>query len=136
MMGADVPLVIGEDDPDDLYLIHRALQRAWPGIVTQDYRNGRDLLHDLRQGLRPRALLLDLNMPIVDGRQVLQAMRSDKLLAQIPVTVLTTSVEQSDRQSVLGLGARQFLSKPTTLAGYVDILQQALEPQDNAPEEA
>lgn len=74
---------------------------------------------------RPDLVFLDLNMPKVDGWQVLAAMSRDKELCSIPVVVLSTSSHPYDKQLAYALGAKHYVSKPATLDGLVAEVQLA-----------
>lgn len=111
-------ILLVEDDPGDVELAKMALaQGAFPCHVTVAV-NGKDAMAVLRQQ-PPRAgcpvpdlVLLDLNMPQMDGREVLREIRGDPALATIPVVVLTTSEAERDVVASYDLGASGFVTKP------------------------
>jgi signal transduction histidine kinase/CheY-like chemotaxis protein len=113
----DVILVI-DDDTDQLALTTRFLHRE--GFRVQTATNGRIGL-DLARQLRPRAILLDVMMPGVDGWSVLSQIKADEMLAPIPV-VMVTSVDQ--RNLAASLGASDYMLKPVNWARFGKIVNQ------------
>jgi CheY-like chemotaxis protein len=73
---------------------------------------------------RPDLILLDLNMPKVDGREALTALKNDPKLRSIPVVILTTSRAEEDVARSYDLGANSFISKPVTFAGLVEVMRE------------
>jgi CheY-like chemotaxis protein len=69
-------------------------------------------------------ILLDLNLPRVDGREVLQTVKSDPELRRIPVCVMSTSRQESDVRRSYDLHANSYISKPVTIAALIEILAQ------------
>lgn len=127
-----ITILMADDDPDDRQLTKEALEE---GRLINDIRfvdNGEELLEYLRkQGKyappadppRPGLILLDLNMPRMDGRTVLKEIKSDPLLRTIPVVVLTTSKADEDVYRSYDLGVNSYIVKPVTFEALVDILQ-------------
>ncbi|KQP62444.1 hypothetical protein ASF41_07475 [Methylobacterium sp. Leaf111] len=113
----DVILVI-DDDSDQLALTTRFLHRE--GFKVQTATNGRSGLEIARR-LRPRAILLDVMMPGVDGWSVLSQIKADEMLAQIPV-VMVTSVDQ--RNLAASLGASDYMLKPVDWTRFGKIVNQ------------
>jgi signal transduction histidine kinase/DNA-binding response OmpR family regulator len=116
-VGGDVILVI-DDDTDQLALTTRFLHRE--GFRVQTATNGRSGL-DLARRLRPRAILLDVMMPGVDGWSVLSQIKADEMLAPIPV-VMVTSVDQ--RNLAASLGAADYMLKPVDWSRFGKIVNQ------------
>jgi two-component system response regulator len=123
MNGGTILLV--EDNPDDVVFIRRAFKRnnisnevvvAADGELALDY-----LLPDGAQTpLRPALILLDVNLPKVDGLEVLRRIRADSRTAGLPVVVLTTSREERDIVDSYRLGANSFVRKPVAFDEFVD----------------
>lgn len=106
-------LLVAEDDPDDLFLLRKALTSVAPTLRVGIARDGvalLELLDTFDRGALPRLLILDLNLPRCDGREVLTECRKRRLA--VPIVVLTTSTESSDVERCLALGAVQVLAKP------------------------
>lgn len=127
-----VTILLAEDDYDDRYLISEALDES--GVETQLFivENGEDLLDYLKGGGAftdrekyplPNMILLDLNMPLMDGREALAEIKKDHDLRRIPVIVLTTSQAEDDVQETYDLGITGFITKPMTFSGLVDVMK-------------
>jgi CheY-like chemotaxis protein len=120
--GAKILLV--EDDPGDRELIGRALQEVGLQVDLGFAADGQEALDLLLRGRcedsasprRPNLILLDLNMPRVNGYQVLAELRKYADLDRIPVVVLTTSRQQQDIARSYDLGANSFVSKPAEIS--------------------
>ena len=120
--------MLAEDNPAEQNLTRRALAR---GVIQCDLRvvsNGEEAMDYLLQREkfadpascpRPDLILLDLNMPRLDGRQVLERMRADPDLDTIPVVVLTTSRQEEDVVRSYRLGCNSFVQKPIGVQDFV-----------------
>jgi CheY-like chemotaxis protein len=110
-------LVVDDDDADAL-MISEALQNAKRGATVNRVADGREALDYLRQtppyetANRPDLILLDLNMPRMDGRETLAAIKSDDGLKAIPVVILTTSGAAPDIVSSYQHRANAYVTKP------------------------
>ncbi|MBC7183921.1 MAG: response regulator, partial [Marinobacter sp.] len=99
MQGTMVPrILIAEDDPDDRLLLSEAFAERFADSELTFVQNGEELLATLAGGdrSRPDLILLDLNMPLKDGRATLHELKTDPLLQQIPAIILTTSMAEED----------------------------------------
>jgi CheY-like chemotaxis protein len=125
---------MADDDEDDRMLTADALRRS---RLINDMRfvvDGEDLMQYLRgQGPyapggvaapRPGLILLDLNMPKMDGREALGEIKSDPALRRIPVVVLTTSKAEEDIVRTYDLGVNSFVSKPVTFEELATAMQR------------
>ncbi|HVM31916.1 MAG TPA: response regulator [bacterium] len=123
------PILMADDDGDDRMMAAKALKmnRVESPLVT--VADGEELLQYLRcQGpfqdaLKPCFVLLDLNMPKVDGREALKAIKNDPDLRKIPVVILTTSQAEEDILKGYNLGANSYITKPVTFEGLVQVMQ-------------
>ena len=123
-------VLIAEDDPDDLFLLRRALHQLRPGLSTAAARDGIELfeyLHDRPTATLPALLIIDLNMPRMDGREVLRKLHADRRLTHIPVVVVTTSVEPEDFNFAAALHASAVLSKPEAFTTLLALLREPLD---------
>ena len=105
-------IFIVDDDPDDQELVQEALDMAGFEWASRVFSDGEDLLGHLQGGDLPDLILLDLNMPRVDGRTALKIIKEDERLRHIPIVVLTTSRNDDDVRSCYQLGANSFITKP------------------------
>jgi CheY-like chemotaxis protein len=125
-------IVMAEDDADDRLLIKDAMAECHSEADLRFVENGEELLDylqhrgkylQLADSPRPGLILLDLNMPKMDGREALRAIKADGDLRRIPVVVLTTSRADTDIESIYGLGANSFISKPVRFESLVSVLR-------------
>ena len=124
-------ILIANDDEDTRFLLQEALREVRLAIRSEFVENGEQVLDYLyRRGeyagsnwYRPDLILLDLNMPRLDGREALTLIRSDPDLRQIPVVILTTSHRSGDILLCYRLGANSFISKPVTFEGLVEVMK-------------
>ena len=124
-------LLLAEDNAADVFLMEAALQHAGVALEFVVARDGVEAMALLQGGgPLPDALVLDLNMPRMNGFEVLEAVRGDPHLARLKVIVLTTSSASVDRERALALRADAYITKPlafdefTALAGQLDELVQ------------
>jgi two-component system response regulator len=118
-------ILLVEDNPDDVVFIRRAFERnniSNEVVVASDGERALEyLLPDGgRAPLRPALILLDVNLPKVDGLEVLRRIRADSRTAGLPVVVLTTSREECDIVDSYRLGANSFVRKPVAFDEFVD----------------
>jgi CheY-like chemotaxis protein len=127
-----ITILMADDDSDDRQLTREALEDARLINDIRFVENGEELLDYLhRRGSfappaeapRPGLILLDLNMPRKDGREVLKELKQDPELRSIPVVVLTTSKSDEDIYRSYDLGVNSYIVKPVTFEALVDILQ-------------
>jgi hypothetical protein len=122
------PIFLVEDNPVDVDLTLRAFQRrklANPVVVARDGEEAMDWLPKWEAGEpRPAVILLDLNLPKVDGLAVLKALKTHPDLQRIPVVVLTTSKEDRDISTAYALGANSYIVKPVAFDNFMDVAQQ------------
>jgi CheY-like chemotaxis protein len=126
-----IHIVMAEDDPDDRMLTRRALKKSRLVNTFNTVEDGEELMDYLYQRgayedaevPRPGVILLDLNMPRMDGREALQRIKSDADLRRIPVIVLTTSEAEQDIIESYDLGVNAYVTKPVTFEGLVDAIQ-------------
>ncbi len=130
-------ILLGEDNPADVYLIRVALAEYGIEIPLQVAADGREFLQILyEQGMLDQSqlnlIILDLNLPLHDGIEILQLLRESERLAHIPVVVLTSSDSPRDRTLATELGVTHFLRKPSDLQQFLglgavfrDVLGQA-----------
>ncbi|AGA27169.1 response regulator [Singulisphaera acidiphila] len=129
-MRPDFHILLVEDSRADVMIIERALHDGnVPHRLTviHDGRKAIDYLVRLRDvksdpGLEPDLILLDLNLPGIDGYQVLTQIKNDPLLRIIPVVVLTTSLRDEDVLQTYQAGANTYIQKPSEYPRYRDLV--------------
>jgi CheY-like chemotaxis protein len=121
-----VNILLVDDDDLDIENVQRAFKKG--GVVNPVFvaRDGIEALEKLRSEEVPRErllVLLDLNMPRMNGLEFLAELRKDVGLQRLPVVVLTTSNEDSDRVEAYGMNVAGYLLKPVTFGNFVDLMQ-------------
>jgi CheY-like chemotaxis protein len=118
-------ILLVEDDDVDVMNVRRAFQRAHVSNPLHVASNGLEALDMLRGDTIPldqRLVLLDLNMPRMNGIEFLRAVRADASLRSLPVVVLTTSNDERDKVDAYNLNVAGYLLKPVTFADFVDLM--------------
>jgi DNA-binding response OmpR family regulator len=118
-----VDVLIAEDEPSILESLAFILTRA--GWSIEAVTDG-DAVLDAARRLRPRLLVLDVMLPRRSGFEVLKAIRSDRLLADLSVLILTAKGQQQDRRTAEELGADGFVTKPYANAEVVEAVRRLL----------
>jgi two-component system response regulator len=127
------PILLVEDNADDEALTLRALKKnnirndivvARDGVEALDYlfATGAHSGRDVR--IMPQVILLDLKIPKVDGLEVLRRIRASDVTRLLPVVILTSSNEESDRVSGYGLGANSYVRKPVDFNQFAESVRQ------------
>ena len=127
-----ITILVCDDDADDRTLTKLALEGARISNTLRFVEDGAQLLDYLYQrgpfggetgsAPRPGLILMDLNMPNVDGREALRIIKDDPSLRDIPIVVLTTSRLGKDAVESYELGVTAFLQKPVTLSGFLEAM--------------
>jgi CheY-like chemotaxis protein len=127
-----IHILLAEDDPDDRMLTRRAVMESSVRTTFAAVKNGEELMNYLRRrgayadaerASRPDLILLDLNMPRMDGREALRKIKSDPELRRIPVVVLTTSEAEQDVLHSYDLGVNAFVTKPVTFDALAETIE-------------
>ncbi|MHB8735645.1 MAG: response regulator [Terriglobales bacterium] len=122
-------ILLVEDDPGDARLTEEALRETavanrlshvWDGVHALDYLRQSNAYPD---AIRPDLVILDLNLPKKDGKEVLRDIKSDENLKAIPVVVFSTSTAEKDIRGAYLLHANCYVSKPVHLKEYMAAVQ-------------
>jgi CheY-like chemotaxis protein len=132
MSGETVPIevLLVEDDPGDVLMTQEAFAEHKVRNRLAVVSDGEEAIAYLRQegrfsdAVRPDLVLLDLNLPRRDGRQVLEEIKSDERLRQIPVVVLTTSQADEDILRSYELHANAYVTKPVDFDQFISVVRQ------------
>lgn len=125
----DFVVLLVEDEPADVHLTRMAFRKSRLLVKMFDVGDGIEALAFLRQQApyqdapRPDIILLDLNMPRMDGKTLLQHLKQDDNLKRIPAIVLTTSEAESDIVDTYDLGCAGFVTKPVDLVQFLQAIQ-------------
>lgn len=124
-----IEILLVEDSPSDANLTIREFNRAriannlhW----VEDGEAAMDFLHqqgDYTHVPRPDLILLDLNLPGMDGREVLEAVKADLSLKRIPIVILTTSSDEEDILRSYNLNANCYVTKPIDIQQFIHVVQ-------------
>jgi two-component system response regulator len=125
-------ILLVEDNPAEVKITQRALKESGVGVELIVVRDGQEALdyllrqgpHAVGQGWRePALILLDLNLPRLNGREVLERIRATPHLRSVPVIVLTTSNRVEDVRAMYAAGANTYIEKPQDFARFVTVLE-------------
>lgn len=127
------PILLVEDSPEDFEATVRAFRksglknvliRCEDGDQALDYLHRRGEYTDPASSPRPGVILLDLNLPGTDGRQVLSEVKTNESLRDIPVVVLTTSADERDITACYRAGANSYIQKPVDIDGFMKAIER------------
>ena len=127
-----ITILMADDDEDDRLLTQDALAESRvlnelffveDGVELLEYLERKGKFSAKESSPRPGLILLDLNMPRMDGREALQAIKANPNLKGIPVVILTTSKQEEDMVKGYDLGAASYITKPVTFEGLVELMQ-------------
>lgn len=127
-----VHILIADDDPDDCLMIREAFRECrisnplhfvHDGEALLDYLKRRPPYTDTARYPMPGLILLDLNMPRMDGREALQAIKGDAQLCRIPVVVISTSSADEDISRSYAIGVNSFITKPVSFSGLLEVVK-------------
>jgi CheY-like chemotaxis protein len=125
-----VDVLLVEDDPGDVYLIreafahnkvHNALHIVSDGVAALDFLHRRGAYPEAP---RPDLVLLDLNLPLKDGREILAEIKADADLRTIPIVVLTTSEADEDIARSYDPGANAYVTKPVDFDRFIEVVRK------------
>lgn len=125
--------LIAESDPDDRFFMKKALARTnysvrlaivEDGEEALDYLFRRGIYHHPETSPAPDFLLLDLDLPRLDGRDVLKRIRADKRTKALPVVVINSSKSDTDLMQCFNLGVFNYQIKPETFSGWVNLMRE------------
>jgi len=128
-LGRPIEILLVEDSPTDVLITREAFDQAKVRNTVHVVGNGVEALAFLRNtgnynnAPRPDVILLDLNLPRKDGREVLAEIKADEDLKRIPVVILTTSQAEEDIVRAYGLHANCYITKPVDFGKFVEVVQ-------------
>ena len=124
-MRSSRPILLVEDDKVDAMTVKRALKELHVTNHMDTVENGEEALSFLRdpQNEKPGIILLDLNMPRMNGIEFLTVAKQDETLKKIPVVVLTTSREDQDKVDSFNLGIAGYMIKPVDYRQFVEVVK-------------
>lgn len=132
-MSQSIDILLVEDDFGDVKLTEEALKECKLKVNLKHVENGQAALDYLGKkgeyadAITPDLILLDLNMPVMDGREFLTRLRADDDFKKVPVVVLTTSEADSDITETYGLGANCYVTKPVDFIQFQKVVHEISE---------
>lgn len=128
-------ILLVEDNPDDILIAERSLMKGNMSERSELFvvRDGQEALDFLRRrgghgdAPRPDLILLDLNLPKIDGHEVLEEIKKDDRLRRIPVIVLTVSEREEDMVKAYNSGASGYITKPPSSAEFAKVIETVLD---------
>jgi CheY-like chemotaxis protein len=121
------PILLVEDNPMDLDLTLRAFNKKKFSNTIQVARDGEEALAFLMRWdageAMPAVILLDINLPKVNGLEVLQRLKAHPVYRRIPVVVLTSSRENSDLKTAYDLGVNSYIEKPVSFNKFIEVAE-------------
>ena len=123
-----VKILIADDDKDDQELFSDALDESGIPSELETFDNGKELMDNLHDPAEPNPdlIVLDMNMPLKDGKECLKEIKADPELCNIPTVMFTTSNNEHDINETYEAGANLFVQKPTIFSKMVSIIKKIL----------
>lgn len=124
-----IHILLAEDDDNDVRITRRAIKKGKLAATIDVARDGQEALDVLfrrppfADAARPDLVLLDINLPKINGVEVLRTVKRDPVLQSIPVLMLTTSARQDDVTTAYALGANTYICKPIRFARFVEVIR-------------
>ena len=122
-------ILMADDDEEDCFLGKEALEASGVMAILSTVEDGIQLMEYLlrssssKTNKLPNLILLDLNMPRMDGREALVEIRAEPTLQRLPIVILTTSQEEEDISFAMKAGADLFMTKPATFEEWVEMMK-------------
>ena len=129
----EYPILLVEDNPDDVLITQRAFKKGMIKNKLYTVENGIEALKFLHKEEEysdapvPALILLDINMPLMNGFQVLEKIKNDDELQKIPVIMPTTSERDSDIEKAYSLGCNSYIVKPVNFQKFLEVVVNAQE---------
>jgi CheY-like chemotaxis protein len=118
---------------DDSNLIHKLFAVIFPKTVLVHAMDGREALQRLAEHADVELMFLDINMPAMNGIELLRQVKADAVLAQIPVIIISTEGKEADTIRGLQAGAAAYVRKPFRNEEVVEIARRVLRPRESPP---
>jgi two-component system response regulator len=128
---SEVLILIAEDDADDRFLLQTAFEEKGYSDKLEFVENGMELIayldnnhKDKRNNHFPKFILLDLNMPKKDGREVLKELKQHSLYKKIPIVIFTTTKNENEIRRCYEMGANTYVVKPSSFSDLLNTIEQ------------
>jgi len=113
-----------DDDEDDLFLLQEAISELKLDVRVNTSLNGKDLLGLLNKDVKYALVLMDVNMPVMNGIETLRTIQQDPDLNHIRSIIMSTYNSEDLKKQALGYGAIQFVAKPPLYSGYLKLIEE------------
>lgn len=127
---SEVLILIAEDDADDRFLLQTAFEEKGYSDKLEFVENGMELIayldnnHKNKRNNFPKFILLDLNMPKKDGREVLKELKQHTLYKKIPIVIFTTTKNENEIRRCYEMGANTYVVKPSSFSDLLNTIEQ------------
>lgn len=122
-MASNIKILLADDDKEDQLILSDAFQQIGITNVVHFEDNGEGALTHLeesyQENLLPQLIILDLNMPRMNGTQTLRLLKEDPRFSHIPIIIYSTSLNNIERDECIRLGAHSYIIKPLTFSEYI-----------------
>lgn len=139
-LGRNYQIALVEDNPGDVYLIQEALREKGIPYSLELFQDAEGIVQKLSVdhdgGRTPDLILLDLNLPKIEGLDVLRSLRSLPGLDRVPIGILTSSQSPQDQAKAEAAGANRYIQKPTSLDDFLQEVGGAIHELLNPPQKA
>ncbi|MEJ1237943.1 response regulator [Chryseolinea sp. T2] len=122
-------IFVVDDDPDDLDIFSQAVREIDASIICIECADSMIAGHLLKTMILPDIAVLDINMPLCNGYELLKDIRSDSRLNDLPVVMLSTTMDDRSRNQLQDMGAQYMLTKPATFGEYVEMVRSIVKGQ-------
>lgn len=121
-------ILIVDDEKDDHYFLTKSVKENIPQAIVESLYDGAEALKFLEECITyPNLIFLDINMPKLSGRETIKVIRKNEALSKVPIIILTTSRNETEKKEMLALGADEFYSKPYN---HIDLNKIVIEVRD------
>lgn len=125
-MSESKTIVYVDDDEDDRDLFSEVIRTVRPDLNLVLAKDGQDALEKLEALATPACVFIDMNMPRMSGLQLLGMLKNNPRLSPIPAVILTTALTPNQRIELIGLGAKDYLIKPSSFEEFKNMLRANL----------
>ena len=119
-------ILLVDDDAEDQFIFCDAVENAEPVHVERSGVDAIDYLSSIPHEQLPCVILADLNMPKMNGNELLKQLKGNERFSNIPVIIYTTSVNEMEKQACLALGAYDYITKPLSYKQSIDVAQMVV----------
>lgn len=116
-------ILLAEDNEDNYLVVKSNLKRI-PGHELLWAKNGKELLDRLEEGYEPDMFFVDIEMPVMDGREVIKALRNNQKYKNIPIIVVTASIFADMKSNYKAIGADEILEKPFSRSELLTMIEK------------